>query len=100
MIRLVTAVSPPSQTSLASQTGDLPGAGVLRNVFIMPASGPSVNIRDVPTNSSVERLKHMYAYKTGQEPLNIRFIFDGKELQENLHGKGTFDYYPITMSSG
>lgn len=99
MIRLVTAVSTPSQTTLASSTGNLPAAGVLRNVFIKPASGPSINIRDVPANSSVERLKQMYSYRTGQEPLNIRFIFGGKELQDNLHGRGAFPCYPVVMSS-
>ncbi|KAG8527743.1 uncharacterized protein KY384_007897 [Bacidia gigantensis] len=88
VIRLLTAAPSPSPANLP-QAGSV-GPRVLRNIFVQPATGPVISIRDVPADATVEHLKQMYFYRTDQNPEFVRMIYGGKEIEE-IRGVGVCD---------
>ena len=84
-MNLVTTV-PPSTTPVPETTSSAPR--VLKNVFIKPAEGPLINFHDVPFDATVQHLKNMYFYRTGQDPQYLIFLYAGKQLEDERNGKG------------
>ena len=84
VVRLLTTVTPTTSVFRTKSST----SRVLKNVSIQPAQGPVIDIHDVPFEATVQDLKNMYFYKTGQDPEHIRLIYGGKELEDDRSGRG------------